>query len=325
MWSMRPSPWIRLGACLALASAWAGCARAEGLDQRIPVEPGGLLQVDLDLGEEVRADRVSLDVRSHEADEIYATADLSGLGVSSVLFRVEQDERGVRLYGRSGGLMSWLFGGPGLTVRIWVPRNFSIDARNASGPIRIEDVTGEVRARTTDAALEVRAVEGSLRLYTGGGSVTAAEIRGDVAIRVGTGSVELAWITGDVRARSGGGDIRVRHVEGALELRTDSGEIALRDVRGVTDVRTERGAVYASFSGAPQGRLETQRGSIEVVLPEHAGAALEARSGRGSVEILDGINANGDAAAAHFVGTVNGGGKPLHLYTAHGNVLGGRR
>jgi len=325
MWKTRPFPWIRLAACLALAATWPGGAGAEGLDRRIPVEPGGLLQVDLDLGEEVRADRVSLDVRSHEADEIYATADLSGLGASSVLFRVEQDERGVRLYGRSGGLMSWLFGGPGLTVRIWVPRNFSIDVRNASGPIRIEDLTGEVRARTTDAALEVRGVEGSLRLRSGGGTISAAEIRGDVAVRASAGSVELAWITGDVRARSDGGDIRARHVDGALELRTDSGEVSLRDVRGVADVRTERGAVYASFSGAPEGRLETQRGSIEVVLPEHSGAALEARSGRGSVEILGGIDARGDAAAAHFIGTVNGGGKPLHLYTAHGNVLVGRR
>ena len=42
------------------------------LDQRIPAAPGGLLQVDVDLGAEARADRVSLEVRAHDADEVWA-------------------------------------------------------------------------------------------------------------------------------------------------------------------------------------------------------------------------------------------------------------
>jgi len=143
--------------CATLASVPAGRAGAENLDRRIPVRPEGLLQVDLDLGDEVRPDRVSLEVRSHDADEVWVVAELSGLGDSSVKFRVEHDEETVRLYARSGGVMSWLFGGPGVTVNIWVPRDFSLDLRSASGPIRVEDVHGEIRARTTDAGIEVRA------------------------------------------------------------------------------------------------------------------------------------------------------------------------
>ena len=313
---------IALAAVLLLGP---GIVRAQDLDRRIPAQPGQLLQIDLDLGEEVRSGRVSLDIRSHEADEIYAVADLSGLGASSVSFRVEEDERGVRLYGRSGGLMSWLFGGPGMTVRIWVPRKYSIDARNASGPIRIEDVTGEIRARTRDAGIEVLAVDGTVHLRTSSGMLRAAEIRGDVTIRASTGSVELAWVEGDVRVRTGEGDIRARHVTGSLELRTDAGEITLRDVRGHADAKTELGAVYVSFAGAPEGRLETQRGSIEVVFPGHVGATIEARSGRGRVESLEELGANGSGGVDHFMGAVNGGSTLLALYTARGNVVVGRR
>ncbi len=94
-------------------------AQAQDLDRRIAVQPGGRLLVDLDLGQENRSERVSLEVRSHDADEVWAVADLSGLGASSVKFRLDHDERGVvRLYGRAGGLMSWLFGGPGVHVRV---------------------------------------------------------------------------------------------------------------------------------------------------------------------------------------------------------------
>ena len=300
-------------------------AAAEGLDQRIPVKPGGLLQVDLDLGEEARAGRVSLEIRSHEADEVYAVADLSGLGAGSVTFRVEPDENGVRLYARSGGLMSWLFGGPGVAVRVWVPREFSIDARNSSGAIRVEDVAGTMRLRTTDGAIEVKAVEGAIEVHTETGDVHLSEVLGAVVVRATQAQVELSWVEGDARVRSGGGDISARHVEGSLDLRTDAGEIGVRDLRGRVDVKTERGAIYASFVGAAEGRIETRRGSVEVALPSHAGVSLEARSRTGTVKLLEGLPAKGEQGSDHFVGTINGGGPSLNIYTARGNIRVGRR
>jgi hypothetical protein len=91
------------------------------------------LQVDLDLGEEARPERVALEVRSHDADEVWAVADVSGPGAAGVSFRLERDDTGVRVYGRAGGLLSWLFGGPSVQLRVFVPREFSVDLRSASG------------------------------------------------------------------------------------------------------------------------------------------------------------------------------------------------
>lgn len=298
---------------------------AQDLDQRIPVEPGGLLQIDLDLGPETRSERVLLEIRSHEADEVYAVADLEGLGASTVRFRVDRDERGVRLYGRSGGILSWLFGGPGLTVRVWIPREFDVDARNESGPIRIEDLSGNIRARSDAAAVEIRSVVGNVRVHSETGRVEISEVEGEVRVRVTSAPIELAWITGRARVQSGGGDISARHLEGELELRTDRGEVGLRDVRGRAHVKTERGSVYASFAAAPEGRLETQRGSVEVVFPGHTGADLDARSGEGTVQVLDGLVVATESPSDRYVGAVNGGGRPLEIYTARGNVRVGRR
>jgi hypothetical protein len=280
---------------LALASLLAvGCTQvqAQGLDQRIPVKPGGLLQVDLDLGEEVRPDRVSLEVRTHDADEVWAVADLSGLGASSVKFRVDHDERVVRLYGRAGGLISWIFGGPGVAVRVWVPREFSVDLRCASGPIRIEDVNGSIRARTSDASVEVRGAEGDLDLRTRSGAVHLTEVVGDVDIRASEGSIELSWVTGNIDARTGRGQVHASHLKGRIAL---------------------------------EGVLESRQGSIEVVFPEHAGLELEARTRRGAVELGAGVKVDGRREADHFVGSVNGGGPRLAIYTARGNVRVDRR
>jgi hypothetical protein len=307
---------------IALSLALAACSEefSGSLDQRLPAEPGGLLQVDLDLGEEARADRVALEVRSHDADEVWAVADVSGPGASSVRFRLESDDGGVRVYGRAGGLLSWLFGGPSVELRVFVPREFSVDLRSASGPIRVEDVTGSLRARTRDGRLEVRGAEGPVRLRTRGGEVAVTEVQGDVEIRAEDGAIDLAWITGAVDARTGQGNLAASHLDGSAELRADSGEIGLRDVRGQVVAKTESGAVYASFLADPSGEIETQRGSVEVSLPANARLALDARSGRGSVEIGRGLALDGTRAADRAQGTLNGGGETLRIYTARGSV-----
>ena len=35
-------------------------------------------------------------------------------------------------------------------MRVWVPRHFSLDLRTSAGPIRIDDVTGNIRARAAE-------------------------------------------------------------------------------------------------------------------------------------------------------------------------------
>ncbi len=302
--------------CLSLALD----ARAQDLDERVPAQPGGQLSVDLDFGEEGTWERVSLVVRSHDADEVWAVADLSGFGASNVVFRLEHDARGVRLYGRADGLLSWIFGGPGAVVRIWVPREFGADLRCSSGPIRVEDLTGAVRARTVGSAIDVRGVEGALALRTEGGAIAATEVQGAVSARSSGGPIELRWISGPVEVRSDSGDVRLSHVGGRVDVRAESGEVTLDDVRGPAEVTLEQGAIAATFTDAPAGSLETRSGSVEVLLPAHAGAALDARSARGSVDVDASVRPDGKRAPDHFIGKLNGGGPSLRVYTARGSV-----
>jgi hypothetical protein len=310
-------------AALCLAALGCGGAAAQDLDQRVPATPGGLLQVDIDLGEESgRQGRATLEVRSHDADEVWAVADVSGLGGSSLRFRVEHDDKVVRVYGRAGGVMSWLFGGPGVSMRIWVPREYSLDLRCSFCPIRVEDVIGSVRARTGNAGIEARGVEGSLHLKAGTGSVRVNEMSGPITVRVSEGPVDLEWVTGNVDVRTGEGNIAVRHVDGTVRLRSDSGDVEMHDVSGPAEVKTEWGGVSAIFSRAPEGLLETRRGSVNVLYPGHTGLQLDARSRGGSVSV---VGADGSGPKDHFTGPVNGGGPPLRIYAARGTIQVDRR
>jgi hypothetical protein len=309
-----------VAALLACACSSGEPAPDASLDQRIPAAPGGLLRVGVDLGDEAREDRVSLEVRAHDADEVWAVADVSGPGASSVAFRLEHDPEQVRLYARSRGIQAWLFGGPSVQLRVFVPRRFALDLRSVSGPIWIEEVSGEIRARTRDARLEVRSVDGPLRLRSSTGVVAVSEVAGDVEVRGQDAPIELAWVHGKVDARTGSGNIEARHLDGELQLRADKGELQLRDVHGPVHAKTESGAIYASFVGEPSGELETQRGSIEVSLPEQAHARIEAQAGHGEVQLGKGIAPDGVREPGRAVGLLNGGGETLRVYTAHGSL-----
>ncbi len=314
-----------MAAMVALLVFVPTTARTDDLDQRVYVKPGGHLQVDLDLGEEIKPEQASLQVISHDADQVWVRAETLGWGASDVKFRLDQDERVVRLYGSVSGLFTMMFGGPSIRVRVWVPRGFSVDLRSTTGPIRVEEIAGKVRARTLNGSIEVVGVDGPLILRTANGGVNVTEIRGDVAIRAGEGAIEVSWVSGSVRASTGSGAIRAQHLDGRVDVRTDDGEISLRQVRGRVEARTEAGAIYASFLGEPEGAVETRRGSVEVTLPRDAGIDLDARSADGSVELDSTLQIDGERAAGHAIGQLNGGGASLRIYTARGNVRLGTR
>lgn len=293
------------------------------LDESLPVEPEGLLEVDLYLGEGLRPDRGSLEVSSHDADEVRVVASATGWGAAGVNFRLEQRGGGARLLGRVTGATSWLFGGPQTTVRIWVPRRYSLDVTSSAGPIRIDDLNGDLRARGADS-IEVTASSGSLRLRTSDGDLRISEVEGVVDARASSGEIELSWISGAVEARTGRGEIRASHMSGSLVLTSGRGGIEIRELDGKARARTERGGIFAHFSGAPEGAFETSRGNVRVMLPEGAGAQIEMVSRRGEVELAPGVELAGRRADGQAVGRLGAGGAPLRLYTARGSAQLGR-
>jgi len=315
---------LRIATLAVLAATLLACQETGDLEERVAVRSGGLLEVDLYMGEGLRPDQGSLEVHSHDAEEVRVVADASGWGAAGVSFRLEHGEDSVRLYGRVSGALSWLFGGPRMTVRVWVPREFSLDLRTSAGPIRIDGVSGRIRARASDDAIDVTGASGTLRLRTRVGDLRVSEMEGDVDARAGSGSITLSWIRGDVEARTGSGSIEADHVTGACTLASGSGEIAVREADGRAEARTERGHIYASFLAQPEGSLETSRGNVHVQIADGAGADLEAIARRGSVELL-GIELDGVQDASHAAGRLGDGGAPLRLYTARGAVQLSRR
>jgi len=316
---------MRSGLVAMLVGVWLAPAVAAAFEEVIPAEPGGSLVVDMDLGEGLRPDPGFLELASHDADEIRVVAEADGWASWGVSFTLEAGGPAARLDVRVGGATSWMFGGPRVRVRAWIPREFSVDIRSNSGPVRIQDIGGRVRIRTRDAGVEVRGVSGPVKLRVVNGSVEIEEVTGDLQVSSSDGPIQIAWITGDVEARTTVGPIEMHHVDGEVTAKTLDGSIELAQVRGPIIARTERGSVRAGFSGKPAGSLETERGSIDVVIPTDSAADLDARATRGDVVLDAAIDLNGEEADGFVVGKINGGGELLLLRTSRGRIHLSRR
>lgn len=309
---------MRLGVLVLAAALCGACSDARQIEERVAASPGGLLEVDLDRGDGLRLDPGSLVIRTHAAHEVRVESEASEWGASGVHLRVDGHGDTVRVIARVAGATSWMFGGPRVELHVWIPREFSVDVRSSSGDVRLEDAIGTVRVRTS-GDVEVARIEGSLRVRADG-DVRVSEVTGDVDVRLDEGAIEASRIGGHAELRSGWGDIEASHVRGTLVARTSRGSLDVRELAGPVEAVTERGGVYASFRDAPQGRIETSRGSLEVLLPETSRVSLDAITRRGRVELANGFRVPGEQAEDRVTGPVNGGGAALRLFTARGDV-----
>ncbi|MCP3984766.1 MAG: DUF4097 domain-containing protein [bacterium] len=306
-----------LGFTLALALQ-GSAGRAENWENALPGSPGGMVEVELDLGEGLRPDPGSLTLRSHQVDEVRVEVESDGWGSWNVEPKLEEQPGRTRIEIRVTGTGSWMFGGPNVRVRIWVPEKTSIDIRSKGAPVRIEDLVGSVRLRAEDGGAEIRGIEGPVKVRVQDGDAEIEEIRGDLDVSCNDGGIRAVWVSGDVQARSTNGGIQIEHVGGNAVAKTFSGDIEVSEAGGAVEARTEEGQLRVSFVGTPTGAVVAERGNIDVLLPVDADAELDAEVTRGTVEIADRLASNLDLAENHARGALGKGGPRLMLRSSRG-------
>jgi DUF4097 and DUF4098 domain-containing protein YvlB len=276
-----------------LALLLATGAAASDFEKTVPAESGGELRIDLDVG--------SVEVESHAENSVRVEAWAAGMGSRGARFDLSSDGDNVRFSGEVGGWLSVL-GGPRVRVRVRVPREFSLELETNGGHVEIEDLHGDVRARTS------------------GGTVRVDRIEGDVDLETSGGSIEVDDVEGEITARTSGGSIRVSEARGDVEVQTSGGSIQIRDVEGRVNARTSGGSITVRFASDPAGNLETSGGGIEVELPDGEGVFLDAQTRGGRIELPQRLRFEGSRTSDTVRGDAGGGGDDLTLRTSGGNI-----
>jgi hypothetical protein len=286
-------------------------AVANACEETLDVRPGGTLYVDLDRG--------AVEVTSHEANQVRIEAYASGWTSWAFDFDLAREGNDIRLTGETLGWRFWPFG-PRVHVRAWVPREYSAEVQTRGGRVTLTALTGRVVAETSGGAVTALRVTGAVELRTSGGAIRVGHVHGDLSVETSGGAIDIGDVTGDIDAETSGGAIEIVNASGRVEARTSGGRINIVAASGEVEATTSGGPIFASFTGAPGGRLKTSGGAIEIRFPASAGASLDAETSGGHVHIDDRLTVRGECSPHRVVGAINDGGAPLLVRTSGGSI-----
>lgn len=311
--------------CL-IASLTALAATEEQLNKRFPVEPGGTLVVDVDLGGIVvttnAANEVAVDVwrkvtRKSKADEEAFLRD------RPVTFTHEGNTVTVRSHAKTK--VSWSWGEGGRTegkYTITVPARFNAQLKTSGGGIEVNDLTGDVKTHTSGGGLRFARLRGPLDGDTSGGGIHVADCEGTLKIHTSGGGIDVAGGAGSLDGDTSGGSVKVRDFRGPAHVETSGGGITVENVAGKVDGSTSGGSVSAVLP-APlpdDVRLSTSGGGVTVRVPENAAFNLDAETSAGRASSDLPVTIVGKAEHSRLKGAVNGGGKALVLRSSAGSI-----
>ncbi len=195
-----------------------------------------------------------------------------------------------------------------LSIRVVVPRPYSINVKTGGGGIEIDDIDGNVTARSGGGGIEVgRITNGSVDVQTGGGSISIVSItNGDGRAVTSGGGINVGPVTGDLEVKTSGGGIDVDKVGGDLIVETGGGGLSINaNARSVT-AETGGGGISIDGSKGPVS-ARTGGGGISI---EGAQSEVRANTGGGGIDV--------DGSGGPVV--VNTGGGGIHINGARGYI-----
>jgi hypothetical protein len=266
----------------------------ERLEEVLPVEPGGTLFV--------RTSRGTVDVRSHDVDEVRVEAEARGRHADRVQFALEQSGNDVRFEVRSESWLFSFFGVLDVRVRLWVPRRYGLALRTSGGDVRIDGLTGD------------------LGLKTSGGDLTVSRTVGEVELISSGGNVEIEHVDGDVRLRTSGGNLSLRDIYGTVDARSSGGELRLDGVDGAVRAKSSGGGISVVFLSDPQGDLESSGGPVDVFVREDASFDFDAKSSGGPIQIELALAREQERGPHRISGRAGRGGRKLRLRSSGGGI-----
>ena len=267
------------------------------IERSFSVQPGGLLDIDADIG--------SVTTTGTDSGQVTVRVFARGSDENLRRMHVEFDQRGttVRVTERTDHNYFRFLHDNNMDVHfeVSVPNNFNLRIRTAGGDLKVVDVKGKIDGETSGGDLELRKLEGNLRLETSGGNVDAE------------------GLSGDCTCETSGGSIRAERIQGTSHFNTSGGNIEIRDADGRLVASTSGGDIVATLKGNQGIDLSTSGGNLTVRLPKATPGDVQAETSGGDVSCD--LPFDGKIKDGRMNGRINGGGNLIRLETSGGDIL----
>ena len=279
----------------------------EQTEHSYPVNPGGKLTTDNRFA--------SIEISNWAKNEVHVTVEKRSGDTAEGRARrafedieVNTEKRGNDVRISVDGTNSHRRNRISVKITVQVPESYNLDLESSGGDIQIEDLRGDVRARSS------------------GGDVVMGNIREAIVdVRTSGGDIRLESGDVDTRMKTSGGDIHIENANGSTEVRTSGGDITIEHADGKVDVRTSGGDIQIENS---TGDLTATSSGGDIRI-ENATGGLSIEASGGDIQIentMEGVHAEssgGDIAIENARGavTVESRGGDIHIEDAKGGVM----
>lgn len=221
------------------------------------------------LSAKVRSGAIAVTAEERESAVVHVepsdSTDASGRQAENTLVEMRGDTLVIHAPEPAG----WIWRRGGIRVTARVPLDSGFECHIASADVVLAGRWREGSVNSASGDVRIESLTGNLRVNTASGDVTVGRVGGDVRVHSASGDVEVGSLAGDALLHSASGDLRVLDTGGSVQARTASGDIDLLrarrgEVRGTTasgdvnvtvlpgtgvymDVRTVSGATHSDL------------------------------------------------------------------------------
>lgn len=129
-----------------------------------------------------------------------------------------------------------------LLVRVPMKMNINID--DGSGPIIVNDISGNLQVDDGSGSIAIRNITGRVRIGDTSGPISLEDIRGNVNVRDGSGSIDINFVVGNVSVVDASGSITIQDIGGYVKVSDGSGSINIHDIsKNVSILQTDSGEI----------------------------------------------------------------------------------
>jgi hypothetical protein len=138
---------------------------------------------------------------------------------------------------------------PPVNVRVRLPRGSHLMLRSASADHICDGQYGSADVNTASGDLRIEHVTGELKRHASSGDLQFGRIDGDLTVNSASGDIRGDAVGGDVAAKSASGDLTIGAVGGSARITTASGDIKLGNlVTGTTRINAASGDVQLGIN-----------------------------------------------------------------------------
>lgn len=197
------------------------------------------------------------------------------------------------------------------------------------GDVTLGRVSGHVKVATQSGFIVLKEAGKGASLSTAGGDVRVDTVTGDLRAITYGGDVRVGSVSGEARLETSGGDVTLKSAGGPVTARTGGGDITLRKVKGPVKASTSGGSISCEIVGLDRAgaELSTSGGDVTLTLPANAKADVEVRAtgvdaeGEYVVSQFPEISVSRRPGSQTGEGKLNGGGPRVVIRVTSGTVI----